>query len=179
METTFLNEYFPASVFLKKIYEILNFKQREGESLGDAYKIFKRLLVAYPTHNLYQIEQMQMFVNRLRLKTKQLIDTTAGGSSNFTTTIGIKKIIEAIVENEYLELYDRSTSKPKGVFDLKLATHAIKLEDWVAAEVEKRLKAINVGIQQVAQVQQTTVIICELYGVGIQQVGIQASSSRQ
>lgn len=38
METAFLNEYFPASVFLRKRYDIMNFKQKEGESLGDSYK---------------------------------------------------------------------------------------------------------------------------------------------
>ena len=52
METTFLNEYFPTSVFLRKRYEILNFKQKDGESLGDTYKRFKRVLVACPTHNM-------------------------------------------------------------------------------------------------------------------------------
>lgn len=56
METAFLNEYFPASVFLRKRYDIMNFKQKEGESLGDSYKRFKRLLVACMTHNLDQIE---------------------------------------------------------------------------------------------------------------------------
>src|SRR3954468_11884809 len=106
MSTT-LNEYFPASVFLRKRYEILNFKQKEGESLGDAYKRFKRTLVACPTHNMDKTEQMQMFVNGLRFKTKQLIDTAAGGSTNFTTASGIIKIIEAIAANEHLELYDR------------------------------------------------------------------------
>lgn len=55
---------------------------------------------------------MQMFVNGLRLKTKQLIDAAAGGSSNFTTTTGIENIIEVIAANEHLELYDRSMSKP-------------------------------------------------------------------
>ena len=70
METTFLNEYFPASVFLRKRYEILNFKQKYGESLGDTYKRFKRVLVACPTHNMDNTEQMQMFVNGLKIKTK-------------------------------------------------------------------------------------------------------------
>ena len=98
---------------MRKRYEILNFKQKEGESLGDSYKIFKRLLVACPTHNLDQTEQMQMFVNGLRIKTKQLIDITAGGSSNFSTTTGIKKITEAIAANEHLELYDRVASNPE------------------------------------------------------------------
>lgn len=90
----------------------MNFKQKEGESLGDAYKRFKRLLVACPTHNLDQTRHMQMFVNSLRLKTKQLIDTVFGGSSNFTIDTGIKKIIEAIATDEHLELFDRYTNNP-------------------------------------------------------------------
>lgn len=45
------------SVFLRKLYEILNCKSREGESLGDAYKRFKKLLVSYPTNNLNQNEK--------------------------------------------------------------------------------------------------------------------------
>lgn len=47
---TFLNEYFPAFVFQRKKYDIMNFKLKEGESLGYAYKRFKRLLVSCPTH---------------------------------------------------------------------------------------------------------------------------------
>ena len=62
MEHTFLDEYFPASVYIHKRYEIVNFKQKEGESLGDAYK---RLVVACPMHIMSQTEKMQMFVNGL------------------------------------------------------------------------------------------------------------------
>src|SRR4051812_14768465 len=162
MEKAFLNEYFPASVFIRKRYDILNFKQKEGEPLGDAYKRFKRILVACPTHNMDKTEQMQVFVNGLRMKTKQLIDTAAGGSTNFTTASGIIKIIEAIAANEHLELYDRYANKPEGSIDLKLETSKIRVEDAISAEVEKRLKAMNIGTQQVAQVQQAQPVICEI-----------------
>ena len=120
MEKTFLEEYFLASVYIRKRYDIVNFKQEEWESLGDAYKRLKRLLVACPTHNKGQMEQMQTFVNGLRMKTKQLIDTVAGGSSNFTIATCVKTIIEGIVANEHMELYDRVASKPEGVINLKL-----------------------------------------------------------
>lgn len=70
MEKAFLNEYFPASVFLRKRYEILNFKQKDGETLGDTYKRFKRVLVACPTHDMDATEQTHMFVNDLKIKTK-------------------------------------------------------------------------------------------------------------
>src|SRR3954466_6925073 len=162
MESTFLNEYFPAAVYIRKRYDIVNFKQKEGESLGDAYKRFKRLLVACPTHNMDATEQMQNFMNGLKMKTKQLIDTAAGGSSNFTTATGIKKIIEAIAANEHLELYDRSVSQPEGLVDMKLSMQVVKIEDQVAAEVERRLKKMTVETQTVAQVQPAQTVSCEI-----------------
>src|SRR3954467_9718440 len=164
METTFLNEYFPASVYIRKRYDIVNFKQKEGESLGDAYKRYKRLLVACPTHNMDATEQMQNFVNGLRIKTKQLIDTATGGSTNFTTATGIKKIIEAIAANEHLELYDRSVSQPEGIIDLKLANQVVKMEDQITAEVERRMKKIALDTQTVAQVQPIQAVNCEICG---------------
>ena len=95
------------------------------------------------------------------MKTKQIIDTAINGSSNFTTTTGVKKIIEAIVANEHQELYDRVMSKPKGVIDLKLESNKkLKIEEAIAAEVEKKLKAMNMGTQQVAQVQKVACEIC-------------------
>ncbi|XP_050889291.1 uncharacterized protein LOC127094508 [Lathyrus oleraceus] len=83
---------------------------------------------------------MQMFVNGLKIKTKQLIDTAAGGSTNFSTTTGIKKIIEVIAANKHMELYDRCQSKLEGVIDLKLETNKIRIEDTIPAEVDKKLK---------------------------------------
>ncbi|CAI8618373.1 unnamed protein product [Vicia faba] len=163
MEKTFL-EYFPASVYICKRYDIMNFKQKEGDSLGDAYKRFKRLLVAYPTHEMGQTEQIRMFVNRLRMKTKQLIDTAVGGSSNFITTTGVKKIIEVIDANEHLELSDRVVSKPGGVIDLKLEVNKqLKIEEAITVDMEKKLKAMNMGTQHVAQVQQVQKVACEIY----------------
>jgi hypothetical protein len=99
------------------------------------------------------IEQMQNFVNGLRMKTKQLIDTAAGGSTNFTTTTGIKKIMEAIAPNEHLELYDRSVSQPEGIIDLKLVNQVVKMEDQITAKVERRIKKMALDTQTVAQVQ--------------------------
>src|SRR4051812_32906706 len=107
-------------------------------------------------------EQMQVFVNGLKIKKKHLIDTATGGSTNFSTATGIKKIIEAIAENEHLELYDRCTNKPEGIIDLKLETSKIRVEDAIAVEVEKKLKAMNIGTQQVAQVQQAQPVSCEI-----------------
>ncbi|XP_050909019.1 uncharacterized protein LOC127122775 [Lathyrus oleraceus] len=101
------------------------------------------------------------------MKTKQLINTAVGGSTNFRTATGIKKIIEAIAANEHLELYNRSVSQPEGIIDLKLASQVVKMEDQIAAEVERRLKKMAIDTQTVAQVQQvqpTQASNCEICG---------------
>ena len=94
-------------------------------------------------------------MNGLQMKIKQLIDIVAVGLSNFTTATGLKKIIEAIIVNEHLDLYDRVVSKPEGVIDLMLeGNKQLKIEEAIAVELEKKMKAMNMGTQQVAQVQQ-------------------------
>ena len=104
-----------------------------------------------------------MFINGLRMKTKQLIDTTTGSSSNFTTTNGAKKIIETIAENEHLELYDRVVSKPEGVIDLKLEINKqVKIKEVIATKEEINLKAMNVSTQQVAEVHQVHKVACKI-----------------
>lgn len=47
---------------------------------------------------------------------------------------------------------------------MKLATQSIKMEDQVFVQVERKLKAMNIGIQQVAKFQPIQVISCEIYG---------------
>ncbi|XP_058764431.1 uncharacterized protein LOC131637882 [Vicia villosa] len=110
---------------------------------------------------------MQNFVNGLKLKTKQLIDTAAGGSTNFKTATEIKKIIDAIAANEHLELYDRSVNQPEGLVDLKLTNQVVKMEEQIAAEVERRLKQMALEKQTVAQIQPaqpTQAVNCEICG---------------
>ncbi|XP_058765609.1 uncharacterized protein LOC131639097 [Vicia villosa] len=107
------------------------------------------------------------FVNGLKLKTKQLIDTAAGGSTNFKTVTEIKKIIDAIAVNEHLELYDRSVNQPEVLVDLKLTNQAVKMEEQIAAEVERRMKQMALEKQTVAQVQPVQpiqAVSCEICG---------------
>lgn len=91
-----------------------------------------------------------------------MIDTITDGSSNFSTTICIKKSIEAIAVNEHLELYDRCLSKSEGTIDMKLETNKIRIKDTVDIEVEKKLKAMNIDTQHVAQIQPIQNANCEV-----------------
>ncbi|XP_050916307.1 uncharacterized protein LOC127131427 [Lathyrus oleraceus] len=125
-------------------------------------------------------EQMQIFVNGLKMKTKQLIDTTVGGSTNFTTATRIKKIIGAIAPNEHLELYDRSVSQPKGIIDLKLANQVVKMEDQITAEVERKLKKMDLNTQTVEQVQPIQAVPREAdWEIAIEKMAAQSSQFQE
>lgn len=62
-----------------------------------------------------------------------------------------------------MELYGRCQRKPEGVINLKLETNKIRIEDTIAAEVDKKLKAMNIGTHPVAQIQPVFVVCCEIY----------------
>src|SRR4051812_15147617 len=55
-------------------------------------------------------------------------------------------------------------SQLEGKIDLKLANQVVKMEEQIAAEVERRLKKMNIGEQKVAQVEPVTSVLCEICG---------------
>jgi hypothetical protein len=103
---------------------------------------------------------MQIFCNGLRLATRQVLDTASGGSINFKTTTQIIKVIEAIVLNDQMEMYDRTGGTRGGLIDLNQLEHRNaqniltnkQIQEAVSAEVTKRMAAINLSQPLVAQV---------------------------
>ncbi|XP_058745864.1 mediator of RNA polymerase II transcription subunit 15-like [Vicia villosa] len=61
--------------------------------------------------------------------------------------------VERLLANEHLELYDRNVNQPEGLVDLKLTNQVFKMEERIAAEVERRMKQMALEKQTVAQVQ--------------------------
>ena len=55
-------------------------------------------------------------------------------------------------------------SKPEGVIDLKLSNQVLKMEYRIVVEVERRIKAMNIGTQTVSQVQPVQAINYEICG---------------
>ncbi|GAU10111.1 hypothetical protein TSUD_423820, partial [Trifolium subterraneum] len=172
MEAIFLDEFFPIPLFLRRRQEISNFNQKEGESLRDAYKRFKKSLSACPEHDFDSTTQMQFFCNGLRLSTRQVLDTAAGGSLNFKTATDMKKINEAVAANEQMELYDRSSGTKAGLIDLNRLEHHMaqstltnkQIKEAVEAEVTKRMAALNLRQPLVAQINQMNAVGCDWCG---------------
>ncbi|XP_058766402.1 uncharacterized protein LOC131639996 [Vicia villosa] len=143
------------------------FSGRINEDANKHLQRFLTMTTSLKTEGHSEEAKKLNFGNGLKLKTKQLIDTAAGGSTNFKTATEIKKIIDAIAANEHLELYDRNVNQPEGLVDLKLSNQVVKMEDQIAAEVERRLKQMALEKQTVAQVQPvqpTQTVNCHICG---------------
>jgi hypothetical protein len=164
-----LQQFFPTALFVRRRQDISNFQQKDGESLGEAYKRYKKLLAACPEHNYDGTVQMQIFCNGLRLATRQVLDTASGGSINFKTATQIIKVIEAVALNEQMEMYDRTGGTRSGLIDLNQLEHknaqniltSKQIQEAVSAEVTKRMAAINLSQPLVASVNQMNTVTCD------------------
>lgn len=169
MEDKFLEQFFPTALFVRRRQDISKFQQKDGESLGEAYKRYKKLLAACPEHNYDGTVQMQIFCNGLLLATRQVLDTASGGSINFKTATQIIKVIEAVALNEQMEMYDRTGGTRGGLIDLNQLEHRNaqniltnkQIQEAVSAEVTKRMAALNLSQPLVAPVNQMNTVRCD------------------
>jgi hypothetical protein len=59
--------------------EVLNFAQKEGESLGGAWSRYNQLALSGPELSIPNAMFMQHFVHRLGTKSTKYLDMTSGG----------------------------------------------------------------------------------------------------
>lgn len=67
--------------------DITNFFQKIGESFAQAWERFSRLLMSVPNHGFKDYSIVQYFYNGLTDNTKQMIDSSVGGSLNKLTVV--------------------------------------------------------------------------------------------
>ncbi|GJW55955.1 hypothetical protein Tco_0102686 [Tanacetum coccineum] len=75
LKTKFLNKYCPPARTAKKMEEINNFQQEPDESLFQAWKRFKELLMKWPHHYLTDMQEVILFYNGLNVPTRQILDS--------------------------------------------------------------------------------------------------------
>jgi hypothetical protein len=61
-------------------YEVLNFAQKEGESLGAAWSRYNQLALLSPELSIPDVMFIQHFVHGLGTKSTKYLDMTSGGS---------------------------------------------------------------------------------------------------
>ena len=73
----FLKKYFPESKTVEGKAAISFFHQFPDESLSEALERFRGLLRKTPTHGFLEPIQLNIFIDGLRLQSKQLLRKTA------------------------------------------------------------------------------------------------------
>ncbi|KAK2356624.1 hypothetical protein QL285_093953 [Trifolium repens] len=112
LEDKFLERFFTNTLFQKRKYEILSFKQHESETLCEAYERFKLLMRRCPNHSISAMEQMQLFTTGMKMQHHMILDASAGGSIKFKTYAETKDLVEQMCQNEYNMSHDRNEKTP-------------------------------------------------------------------
>jgi len=78
----FLKKYFPESKTAEGKAAISSFHQFLDEYLSEALERFLGLLRKTPTHGFSELIQLNIFIDGLRLQSKQLLELSQEGKSN-------------------------------------------------------------------------------------------------
>jgi len=101
LKKVFLSRYFSPSKMAQMRNQITYFRQRDGESLFEAWERYKDLLRACPHHGLEKWLIIHTFYNGLLYNTRMTIDAAARGAlmnKPFTEAWGL---IEDMAQNHY------------------------------------------------------------------------------
>ncbi|GJX36418.1 homeodomain-like protein [Tanacetum coccineum] len=75
LKQTFIRRFCPPSVIFKRLGEIHNFRQDEGESLYQAWERYNDLLFNCPSHDLNECQKVNTFYNGLAYHTRRTLDS--------------------------------------------------------------------------------------------------------
>ena len=76
----YLSRFFPHALTSEKRGEIIALKQREDESLYNAYERYKQLLRRCPMHGIEHMTQMNIFYHVMNYTSKGIVDATSRGA---------------------------------------------------------------------------------------------------
>ncbi|XP_061346929.1 uncharacterized protein LOC133292528 [Gastrolobium bilobum] len=101
LQTKFLARFFSASKRAKLKDEITRFKQKESESIYEAWERFKTLLRKCPQHGIEVWNQAAIFLQGLTTNTRTLVNAITGGSLTTKTPQEALDIFESLASQEF------------------------------------------------------------------------------
>jgi Retrotransposon gag protein len=137
MSDTFLSKYFPPSKTSTLRAQIINFRQRGGESLSEACDRYQELLCLCPHHGLEKWFILQIFYEGLEQSSKLTIDAVAGGNLMNMSVRDIYKLIDemALGQQQWSSVREPIRGAP-GVIEIDILTK-------LAAQMEAMQKNID------------------------------------
>ncbi|KAK5833771.1 hypothetical protein PVK06_017629 [Gossypium arboreum] len=158
MTEKFLLKYFPLAKMTKLRNDISSFVQMDLETLYDTWERYKDLLRRCPHHGLLLWLQVQTFYNGVNPSTRQMIDTTTGGTINNKTPEYAYEFIDEMSLNNYQwQVMRTKPMKTAGIYNIDSVT-------MLSNQVELLNKKID-GL--LGSTQGHPVIRCDLSGGGV------------
>ena len=121
--TAFLAKYFPPQKLSKLRADVQTFRQKEGESLYEAWERYKQLTKKCPSDMLSEWTILDIFYDCLTELSKMSLDTSAGGSIHLKKTPAeAQELIDMVANNQFMYTSERNpvsngTPMKKGVLE--------------------------------------------------------------
>ncbi|QHN87046.1 Retrotransposon gag protein [Arachis hypogaea] len=154
--TEFLTKFFPPKKLTKLRVEVQTFRQKDGETLYEAWERYKLLTRQCPPDMFSKWTQLDIFYEGLGEMSKMCLDNSAGGSLHKKKTPeDTIELIELVASNQYLYSSNRNpvnseTSQKRGVLKME-AVNAILAQNKLMSQ------QINLLTQQMGGMQVSTI----------------------
>ena len=109
----YMSRFFPLALTTKRRGEIIVFKQREEESLYNAWERFKRLLKRCPMHGIDLITHMDIFYHAMNYASKGIIDASCYGAFKRRNADEARQLIEDLAKCNYKASSEASESSSR------------------------------------------------------------------
>jgi len=132
-----LKKYFPESKTTEGKAAISSFHQFPNESLSEALERFHSLLRKTPTHGFFEPIQLNIFIDRLRPQSKQLLDASAGGKIKLKTPEKALELIENMAASDHAILRDQThVPKKRSLIELSSQNELLAQNKLLAKQLE-------------------------------------------
>ena len=95
----FIGKYYPPAKIISLRSDIMNFKQYDNEHVAQAWERMKSLVKNCPTHGLTSWMIIQTFYAGLNFSSRNLLDSTAGGTFMSITLGAATKLLDEMMVN--------------------------------------------------------------------------------
>ncbi|XP_045800522.1 uncharacterized protein LOC123894544 [Trifolium pratense] len=161
LKKVFLARYFPPSKTAMLRAQINGFRQRDNESLFEAWERYKEMISICPHHGLENWLIIHTFYNGLLYNTRMTIDAAAGGALMDKPYNQAYQLIESMDQNHYQWGNERTTvEKPQtkgGMYEISNMDHINAKLDALTQKIESLTNAPKATVA-------ATIQNCELCG---------------
>ncbi|CAJ2663009.1 unnamed protein product [Trifolium pratense] len=162
LKKVFLARYFPPSKTAMLRAQINGFKQKDNESLFEAWERYKDMIRLCPYHGLENWLIIHTFYNGLLYNTRMTIDAAAGGALMDKPYNQAYQLIESMAQNHYQWGNERtSVEKPQA----KGGMYEVNELDLVKAKLEALTQKMESMTTTPAATVAATISNCELCGI--------------